>query len=198
MWSTDRESVLLGPRLEEAQGPKDGSILFRNVLSTQMTSSPGLKLQSFCSMDYFREIKIKISLKEQSTLVLRITLPYHPPSPGCPGTHSVDQAGLELRNPPASASWVLGLKACATTAPARITILSVILNTLYLPVLNIIIVCVRVEVRDTARLWGSENNVQEQVLSPAPLSFGDQIQAITPAGSPFPCWATPPVRSSVF
>jgi hypothetical protein len=37
-------------------------------------------------------------------------------SPGCPGTHFVDQAGLELRNPPASASQVLGLKACATTA----------------------------------------------------------------------------------
>jgi hypothetical protein len=36
-------------------------------------------------------------------------------SPGCPGTHSVDQAGLELRNPPASATRVLGLKACATT-----------------------------------------------------------------------------------
>jgi hypothetical protein len=35
-------------------------------------------------------------------------------SPGCPGTHFVDQAGLELRNPPASASWVLGLKVCAT------------------------------------------------------------------------------------
>ena len=35
--------------------------------------------------------------------------------PGCPGTHSVDQAGLELRSPPASASRVLGLKACATT-----------------------------------------------------------------------------------
>jgi hypothetical protein len=35
-------------------------------------------------------------------------------SPGCPGTHAVDQAGLELRNPPASASQVLGLKACAT------------------------------------------------------------------------------------
>jgi hypothetical protein len=28
----------------------------------------------------------------------------------------VDQAGLELRNLPASASRVLGLKACATTA----------------------------------------------------------------------------------
>jgi hypothetical protein len=36
-------------------------------------------------------------------------------SPGCPGTHFVDQAGLELRDPPASASRVLGLKACTTT-----------------------------------------------------------------------------------
>jgi hypothetical protein len=36
-------------------------------------------------------------------------------NPGCPGTHFVDQAGLELRNPPASASLVLGLKECATT-----------------------------------------------------------------------------------
>jgi hypothetical protein len=36
-------------------------------------------------------------------------------SPGCPGTHSVDHAGLKLRNLPASASRVLGLKAYATT-----------------------------------------------------------------------------------
>jgi hypothetical protein len=35
---------------------------------------------------------------------------------GCPGAHSVDQVGLELRNLPASASHVLGLKACTTTA----------------------------------------------------------------------------------
>jgi hypothetical protein len=35
-------------------------------------------------------------------------------SPGCPGTHFVDQAGLELRNLPVSASLVLGLKACTT------------------------------------------------------------------------------------
>ena len=33
---------------------------------------------------------------------------------GCPGTHSVDQVGLELRNPPASVSQMLGLKVCAT------------------------------------------------------------------------------------
>ena len=37
-------------------------------------------------------------------------------SPGCPGTHSVDQAGLELRNLPASASQVLEIKACNTTS----------------------------------------------------------------------------------
>jgi hypothetical protein len=30
-------------------------------------------------------------------------------------SHSVDQAGLELRNPPASTFRVLGLKACVTT-----------------------------------------------------------------------------------
>ena len=37
-------------------------------------------------------------------------------SPGCPGTHSVDQAGLELRNQPASASRVLEFKVCISTA----------------------------------------------------------------------------------
>jgi hypothetical protein len=37
-------------------------------------------------------------------------------SPGCPGTHFVDQAGLDLRDLPASASQVLGLNACTTTA----------------------------------------------------------------------------------
>ena len=36
-------------------------------------------------------------------------------SPGCPRTHFVDQAGPKLRNLPASASQVLGLKACTST-----------------------------------------------------------------------------------
>ena len=36
-------------------------------------------------------------------------------SPGCPGTHSVDQTGLEFRNLPASVSQVRGLKAYITT-----------------------------------------------------------------------------------
>jgi hypothetical protein len=35
-------------------------------------------------------------------------------SSGCPGTHSVDQAGFKLRNLTASDSQVLGLKACTS------------------------------------------------------------------------------------
>ena len=35
---------------------------------------------------------------------------------GCPGTHSADQAGLKLRDLPASAFQVFRLKICATTA----------------------------------------------------------------------------------
>jgi len=34
---------------------------------------------------------------------------------GCPGACFVDQDGLELRDPPASASQVLGFKVCVTT-----------------------------------------------------------------------------------
>jgi hypothetical protein len=52
-------------------------------------------------------------------------------SSGCPGTHSVDQAGLQLRNPPASASasasGVLGLKVCATM-PGEIVVFKVMLK----------------------------------------------------------------------
>jgi hypothetical protein len=58
-----------------------------------------------------------ITLWEERVFVLfcfqdRVSLCSH----GCPGTHFVDQAGLKLKNPPASASQVLGLKVCATTA----------------------------------------------------------------------------------
>ena len=47
--------------------------------------------------------------------------------PCCAATHSVDQAGLKLRDPPASASQVLGLKEFATsptTAQLRIYFLN--------------------------------------------------------------------------
>jgi hypothetical protein len=39
-----------------------------------------------------------------------------------PGTNSIDQAGLELRNLPASASQVLGLKAWAPHCPAYVEV----------------------------------------------------------------------------
>ncbi|EDL27898.1 mCG145428, partial [Mus musculus] len=52
-------------------------------------------------------------------------------SPGCPGTHSVDQADLELRNPPAFASQVLGLKARATTPGLNSLIFTSVFSTLF-------------------------------------------------------------------
>ena len=58
-------------------------------------------------------------------------------NPCCPGTHSVDQAGTELRNVTASATQVLGLKACATTPGWKVIFVSVysvqikLLNNLY-------------------------------------------------------------------
>jgi hypothetical protein len=52
-------------------------------------------------------------------------------SPGCPGTHSVDWAGLKIRNPPASASQILGLKVCATTARLSFKFLTFIYICMY-------------------------------------------------------------------
>jgi hypothetical protein len=39
-------------------------------------------------------------------------------SPGCSGTHSMDQAGLELRGSPVSTSQVLGSKRSVPSCPA--------------------------------------------------------------------------------
>jgi hypothetical protein len=71
-----------------------GSLIWPQTYSDSLASARGLRV-SHCA-----------------TFVVCVSLC----SPGCPGTHSVDQAGLELRNPPASASRVLGLKVCAITA----------------------------------------------------------------------------------
>jgi hypothetical protein len=54
-------------------------------------------------------------------------------SPGCPGTHSVDQAGLELRNLPASAFQVLGLKVHTTTPGASMDFTDAFLSIFNLP-----------------------------------------------------------------
>jgi hypothetical protein len=67
-----------------------------------LTAEPSLqppRLIYYCYYYYYLVFRDKVSLY----------------SPGCPGTHFVDQAGLELRNLPASSSRVLGLKVCDTT-----------------------------------------------------------------------------------
>jgi hypothetical protein len=64
----------------------------------------GLGMEYVLATD--RALSLRHNIKEKNNFCLfvfqdRVSL-Y---SPGCPGNHFVDQAGLELRNPPASASW---------------------------------------------------------------------------------------------
>ena len=47
--------------------------------------------------------------------------------PGCPGPPFVDQAGLELRNLPASAFQVMGLNVCATMPGPYVSLIHTIL-----------------------------------------------------------------------
>ena len=47
--------------------------------------------------------------------------------PGCPGPPFVDQAGLELRNLPASAFQVMGLNVCATMPGPYVSLIHKIL-----------------------------------------------------------------------
>jgi hypothetical protein len=58
------------------------------VLSTSFPSHSQVCLAGGLSLHFFVFFQDRVSLC----------------SPGCPGTHFVDKAGLELRNPPASAS----------------------------------------------------------------------------------------------
>jgi hypothetical protein len=72
-----------------------------------VTSSP--HLASVCQFGRTRVIKESFcgSSEYWIYIYLRVSLC----SPGCPRTPSGDQAGPEFRNPPASVSQVLGLKA---------------------------------------------------------------------------------------
>jgi hypothetical protein len=63
-------------------------------------------------------------------LVFRDRVSLYRYSLGCLGTHSVDQAGLELRNSSASGSQVLGLKMCATI-PGWVFLFCFLLITLF-------------------------------------------------------------------
>jgi hypothetical protein len=110
-------------------------------------------------------------------------------SPGCcPGTHSVDQAGLELRNPPASASQVLGLKACATTAreiqfSSQIYLGRYNLHTIKVAPLNIFFSfpllneCVQKPIWRSEVSWKSEDNLQVIKLTSPSLAASTPTKA---------------------
>jgi hypothetical protein len=96
----------------------------------QVRNSPSWPLFAYVSKDYLEQVLALpgmpgiLGLDQQEWLLFIIILflflffldRVSLCSPGCPGTHSVDQAGLKLRNPPASASQVLVVKICVTTA----------------------------------------------------------------------------------
>jgi hypothetical protein len=100
------------------------SHLLESVVFYRVLSHPGIKLSSLdlfpdpillaLFLDFKQAIPIFFVCLFVCLLVFLDRVSLY--SPSCPGTHFVDQAGLELRNPPASASQVLGLKVCATTA----------------------------------------------------------------------------------
>jgi hypothetical protein len=73
-------------------------------------------------------------------------------SPGWPRTHSVDQAGLKLRNPPASASRVLGLKACATMPGSLLLFYFMCMSVLTACVYTVCVPCVLRD-QNTASDW---------------------------------------------
>jgi hypothetical protein len=90
--------------------------------SLAVTDTHGKDLTFTCVLEIYAQVLIQVfTLPGEPSSNARILFLFYFPdrvslcSPGCPGTYFVDQAGLELRNPPASASRVLGLKACATT-----------------------------------------------------------------------------------
>jgi hypothetical protein len=97
-----------GKAARQARGPSSGWVfLIRSVTQTRC-SCPGVQIN--LSIYLFIYLFIFLFFRDRVSLY----------SPGCPGTHSVDQVGLELRNPPASASQVLGLKTCATTTQYKL------------------------------------------------------------------------------
>jgi hypothetical protein len=83
-----------------------------NHLKDQQLPTPPIRALQFIDPWKVPEIPNVTQLQKRSTTVKTTWLLE------CEANHSqlVDQAGLELRNSPASAFRVLGLKACATSA----------------------------------------------------------------------------------
>jgi hypothetical protein len=91
-------------------------IMFRRLLCLSSSIPSGSYFASASSFQLLDDVihAIRQDISDQSFfffLVFRGRVSLY--SPGCPGTHFVDQSGLELRILPVSASQVLGLKVCA-------------------------------------------------------------------------------------
>jgi hypothetical protein len=103
-----------GQKIRQEPGGMDRSPNYRGILLTGLFLTVCLEGYGFCLFGCLFVCLVWY-------LVFRDRVSLY--SSGCPGTYSVDQAGLELRNLPPSASQVLGLKACATTAQLQHAIL---------------------------------------------------------------------------
>lgn len=78
-------------------------------------TTSGSQINFFCTFACFNFFEIRVSLS----------------GPSCPETHSVDQAGLKVRDPPAFASQVLALKVCATTGLNRELFIAILMGLIY-------------------------------------------------------------------
>jgi hypothetical protein len=103
--------------------PRSSCLPNKDFIHLSLISTPLLSHFPLCECECVCQIQRPTSL----FVSLVEFLGHHPPrfclsiwlghdfyNPGWPGTCSVDQAGLELRDLPASASPVLGLKGCVT------------------------------------------------------------------------------------
>jgi hypothetical protein len=130
VWAQNRRTVLhytAGPRLKTSKR-KTGASFFSFRVSDEKIAIMQIifPMHKDLSSPYIYDFLFVLSsqiLKKQFTVYYyyhyylrghwdRVSL-Y---SPGFPGTHSVDQAGLKLKHPLNSVSRVLGLKVCITSS----------------------------------------------------------------------------------
>jgi hypothetical protein len=79
--------------------PSGGSVLFWLVIPWLLP----FRMKIFSTLWYVEGMQLFCFVLFCFVLFCLFLRPVSLCSPGCPRTHSVDQAGLELRNPPASA-----------------------------------------------------------------------------------------------
>ncbi|GAB1298844.1 RPGRIP1 variant-11aa [Apodemus speciosus] len=115
-WPNDRRSYTAPPTFEDCVMDENTRIertsepsQLAHIMTTDSTHGEEIPMSPEKTSKVEKLEQRNSQEHAQKAAELRVSLC----SPGCPGTHSVDQADLELRNPPASASQVLGLQAAS-------------------------------------------------------------------------------------